>query len=163
MKLGTHTIYLGFGANLGDRWAALRAARAGLAPDVRITRCSGLYETPPWGETDQPAFLNAVCEAHTALAPRELLERVKRLERELGRVAARRWGPRAIDIDILLYDELQLRSSDLTIPHARLHERAFVLLPLAELAPALRPSGGSTIAELAGGARAEGIRRLGGW
>jgi len=163
-KLETHTIYLGFGANLGDREAALRAARAALAPEVQIRRCSRLYQTPPWGEPEQPAFLNAVCEARTTLSPRELLDHIKRIEHALGRVASRRWGPRAIDIDILFYDELQLPAAELTIPHPYLHQRAFVLLPLAELAPTLRhPLLGRTISELAAATAAEGIERQGPW
>lgn len=160
----THTVYLGFGANLGDREATLRAARAGLAPEVRIRRCSGLYQTQPWGEFEQPEFLNAVCEAHTTLSPHALLGHIKRLERELGRVAGRRWGPRAIDIDILLYDSLELHSPDLVIPHLHLAERAFVLLPLLELAPTLwHPLLGATVAELAASVDGAGIQRVGVW
>lgn len=163
-KRETHLIYLGFGANLGDREATLRAARSGLAPEVELTRCSSLYRTPPWGELDQPPFLNAVCEARTALSPHELLAKVKRLERALGRVDSRRWGPRAIDVDVLLYADATLRSPDLVIPHPYLHQRAFVLLPLSELAPQLRhPVLGATIAELAAAAGGEGIERLGAW
>ena len=163
-KPETHRVYLGLGANLGDREAALRAARDGLGPDVEIVRCSSIYETPPWGELEQPAFLNAVCEARTALAPRALLDRVKRLESALGRVATRRWGPRVIDIDILLYNQLELHSPELVIPHLYLHQRAFVLLPLRELAPALRhPVLGSTVAELAAAVDDKGIERLGAW
>ncbi len=163
-KRETHLVYLGLGANLGDREAALRAARDGLGPDVEIVRCSSIYETPPWGELEQSAFLNAVCEARTALAPRALLDRVKRLERALGRVATRRWGPRVIDIDILLYNQLELHSPELVIPHSYLHQRAFVLLPLRELAPALRhPVLGSTVAELAAAVDDTGIKRLDAW
>lgn len=132
-----HDVYLGLGANLGDRAAMLGAARAQLSPAVEVLRCSRLYETPPWGDLDQPAFLNAVCHGRTALAPEALLAHLKQIERELGRVVTHRWGPRAIDLDILLYDDLVLATPNLTIPHALLHQRAFVLVPLHELAPAL--------------------------
>lgn len=138
MNHSLHEVYLGLGANLGDRAATLRAARSSLAPEVELVRCSRLYETPPWGDLDQPTFLNAVCHGHTALSPSALLAQLKQIERDLGRVATRRWGPRAIDLDILFYDDLVLSTPTLTIPHALLHERAFVLLPLRELAPELQ-------------------------
>ncbi|HEX6289156.1 MAG TPA: 2-amino-4-hydroxy-6-hydroxymethyldihydropteridine diphosphokinase [Herpetosiphonaceae bacterium] len=145
-----HQVYLGLGANLGDRAATLRAARARLAPSFTVLGCSSLYQTPPWGVTDQPPFLNAVCYGQTALAPAELLTFLKALERDLGRIATRRWGPRAIDLDILLFDDLILQTPTLTIPHPLLHERPFVLIPLRELAPDLRhPALGTTIADLA--------------
>lgn len=133
-----HDVYLALGANLGERAAMLRAARSRLSPAVEVLRCSRLYETPPWGDLDQPAFLNAVCHGRTALTPDALLAHLKQIERELGRVAARRWGPRAIDLDILFYDDLVLATPSLTIPHPLLHERPFVLVPLHELAPALQ-------------------------
>ncbi len=133
-----HTVYLGFGANLGQREKTLRNARDLLLPAVEVVASSSLYETPPWGVHEQPAFLNAVCEARTDLAPAALLVHVKELERQLGRVASVRWGPRAIDIDILLFDNLVLHSEQLTIPHPHLHQRGFVLVPLAELAPRLQ-------------------------
>lgn len=133
-----HDVYLGLGANLGDRAATMRAARDQLAPVVDVVRCSGLYETPAWGGVAQPAFLNAVCHGRTTLAPAELLAQLKYIEQRLGRVPTTRWGPRAIDLDILFYDDLLLQSDALTIPHPLLHERAFVLVPLRELAPDLR-------------------------
>jgi 2-amino-4-hydroxy-6-hydroxymethyldihydropteridine diphosphokinase len=145
-----HTVYLGLGANLGDRQAMLRTAREQLAAAVTIVRCSSLYETPPWGVTDQPPFINAVCHGQTALSAVELLAFLKDLERNLGRTAATRWGPRLIDIDILLYDDLVLATPTLTIPHQHLHERAFVLIPLREIAPdILHPVLGVSVAALA--------------
>lgn len=130
-------IYIALGTNLGDRLANLRSAIEALAPDVRITRESTIYETPPWGYTDQPAFLNMVVEAATSLNPRALLAYLKKREDELGRIESFRYGPRQIDLDILFYDDLVLNEDDLQIPHPRLHERAFVLVPLADLAPDL--------------------------
>lgn len=138
MNDSLHDVYLGLGANLGDRAATLRAALAQLSPAVEVLRCSRLYETPPWGDLDQPSFLNAVCHGRTALAPEALLAQLKQIERDLGRVATRRWGPRALDLDILFYDQLVLSTASLTIPHALLHQRAFVLVPLREIAPDLQ-------------------------
>ena len=130
-------IYLALGTNLGDRLANLNAALAALPPSVVLRRSSPIYETPPWGITDQPAFLNMVVHAETALEPAALLKHLKLLETELGRVAAVRWGPRLIDMDILFYADLILDIPGLTLPHPRLHERAFVLVPLADLEPDL--------------------------
>jgi 2-amino-4-hydroxy-6-hydroxymethyldihydropteridine diphosphokinase len=129
------TIYLALGTNLGNRPANLRAALNSLAPDIKILAESNIYETPPWGYTDQPAFLNMAvkCETDSDAAP--LLKRLKQIEVRVGREATFRWGPRVIDIDILFYDDLVLESEALTIPHPRLHERAFALVPLADIAP----------------------------
>jgi len=129
------TVFIALGTNLGDCLANLRDAINALAPDVRILRESMIYETPPWGYTDQPSFLNMVVEAETSLNPRALLSYLKKREDELGRVKNFRYGPRHIDLDILFYDELVLDGESLQIPHPRLHERAFVLVPLAELVP----------------------------
>lgn len=130
-------IYLALGTNLGDRLANLRDAIDALAPDVTVLRESTIYETPPWGYTDQPAFLNMVVEAKTSLGPRALLDYLKQREEELGRVKNFRYGPRHIDLDILFYDDLVFEDERLQIPHPRLHERAFVLVPLNDLAPDL--------------------------
>lgn len=127
---------LGLGANLGDPVATLCAAKARLGALGRITAVSSLYRTPPWGVEEQPPFVNAALALDTALDPDALLAALKALEAELGRVASFRWGPRAIDIDILAYDGVERTGPALTIPHARLHERAFVLVPLAEIDPA---------------------------
>jgi len=143
-------VYLALGGNLGDRAANLRVARQRLAErGVAIERCSSLYETEPWGVVDQPPFLNAVCRGRTSLAPQALLALAKAIEAELGRVPTVRYGPRPIDIDILLYNGRTIATPELTIPHPRLRERAFVLVPLAEIAPDLRvPGDGRTVREL---------------
>jgi 2-amino-4-hydroxy-6-hydroxymethyldihydropteridine diphosphokinase len=127
---------LGLGANLGDPAATLREAKERLGMLGRVSAVSSLYRTPPWGLADQPPFVNAALALETALEPRELLAALKDLERELGRTPTFRWGPRAIDLDILAYDGVRLEEPELTIPHARLAERAFALVPLAEIAPA---------------------------
>jgi 2-amino-4-hydroxy-6-hydroxymethyldihydropteridine diphosphokinase len=137
----SHLVYIALGTNLGDRLANLTAALRALPPTVQPLAASRVYETPPWGVLDQPAFLNQVIRAQTGLAPLELLAWLKRLETGLGRQPGVRYGPRRIDLDILLYDDLQLETPALTIPHPRLGERAFVLVPLADLAPDLRPPG----------------------
>src|SRR5262245_35816398 len=124
------TVYLGLGSNLGDRLEHLREAVRLLAPAVKVTAHSSYYETDPVGVTDQPLFLNAVVRGETDLSPGDLLTLCKHIEAERQRVATVRWGPRTCDVDILLYGDLALDTPDLTIPHARMHERAFVLVPL---------------------------------
>lgn len=131
-------VYLGLGANLGDREANLREALRRLQEGVRLLRVAGLYETEPVGVTGQPWFLNTVAEVETALEPAALLAFVKGVELALGRAPASAPGPRPLDIDILLCAGRIIRSPDLTVPHPRLHERGFVLAPLAELAPRKR-------------------------
>jgi len=130
-------IFLGLGSNLGDRPANLRAALASLdtLPGTRVVRVSEFRETPPWGVVDQPSFVNAVAEVVSALAPEALLAAVKQIERELGRTPTYRWGPRVIDIDLLLYGDRRLETPALTLPHPAILERAFVWEPLAEIAP----------------------------
>ncbi len=156
------TAFLALGTNLGDRIANLRAALDALAPDVRVVARSHVYETPAWGYEDQPAFLNMVLRAETKLPPTELLSRLKQLETELGRKPSFRWGPRIIDIDILFYDDQVLDAPDLAIPHPRLHERAFVLVPLADVAPDLKHLVlGKTIRQLMAEVDVSGIRRFG--
>ena len=146
------TAYLGLGTNLGDRRANLRDALRLLASEagLRLLRCSQVYETEPWGVTEQPRFLNCVAEVASTLEPEPLLARCKEVEERLGRVPGTRWGPRLIDMDILLYGAQVVELPHLEIPHPRLHLRAFALVPLAELAPsAVHPVLGQNIGELA--------------
>lgn len=144
-----HSVYLGLGTNLGDRESNLRRAVVLLGRGVNILRVSPVYETDPVGYLDQPRFLNAVAQGTTALSPGTLLDLAKSIESEMGREPAARFGPRTIDIDILLYDDIVLETERLTIPHPRLSERTFVLIPLADLAPELRvPGVGRTVRAL---------------
>jgi 2-amino-4-hydroxy-6-hydroxymethyldihydropteridine diphosphokinase len=154
------TIYLALGSNLGDRSANLRAAIAALPPDVHVVQESQIYETPPWGFTDQPAFLNMALKGKTVLGPVELLHRLKNLETGLGRQPSVRWGPRLIDMDILFYAGLILEIQGLVIPHPHLHERAFVLVPLADLAPDLiHPVFCKSVRELMAELDSSGVKR----
>jgi 2-amino-4-hydroxy-6-hydroxymethyldihydropteridine diphosphokinase len=139
--------YVGLGANLGEREATIARAVA----ELGASRVSTLRETEPWGYADQPRFLNGVAELETDEPPRVLLDRLLAVERALGRVrGGPRYGPRTIDLDLLLYGDVELDEPGLTLPHPRLHERAFVLEPLAELAPALVvPGRGPVVALLA--------------
>ncbi len=129
------TVYLGLGSNLGDRAANLSETLRRLAGKLSVQEISSLYETEPWGMLDQPKFLNAVCSAETNLSPHELLQFTQSTEQGMGRVHTERWGPRNIDIDILFYNNIVLDTLALTLPHPRITERAFVLVPLAEIAP----------------------------
>jgi len=143
------TSYLSLGSNLGDRETNIASALKILGQKVRISKVSSLYETEPVGYKDQPWFLNCVCSVETELSPQALLKFAKAIERNLGRKRTIRFGPRVIDIDILFYDGLILDSSDLVIPHPRLAERPFVLVPLKEIAPNLaHPLSGLTVEEL---------------
>jgi len=132
-------IGLGLGGNVGDPAAAIQAALAALETRgvARIERVSSLYRTAPWGGVPQPDYANACALARTQLAPFDLLDAIKQLERDLGRVDTVRWGPRVIDIDILFYGDLAMQDERLVIPHRDLLNRAFVLIPLAEIAPDL--------------------------
>ncbi len=131
-------VFLSLGSNLGDRAANLEAAGRALTPWVQVTARSSVYETAPWGYADQPAFLNMVLGGLTHLPPRRLLRRLKSIETRLGRQATFRYGPRQIDLDILAYDDLVLETPQLCIPHPRMAQRAFVLVPLCEIAPQWR-------------------------
>jgi 2-amino-4-hydroxy-6-hydroxymethyldihydropteridine diphosphokinase len=136
---------IALGGNVGDARATLDRAVAMLCDGeaVRLIARSSDYRTPPWGVEDQPPFINLCVVAATALAPRELLARVQAIEQALGRNRSKeqRWGPRPVDIDLIAYDDLTLREPDLVLPHPRLFERAFVLAPLAEIAPERRIAG----------------------
>jgi 2-amino-4-hydroxy-6-hydroxymethyldihydropteridine diphosphokinase len=131
--------FVALGGNLGDVRATFTQAIAMLCDgvEVRLVARSSDYRTPPWGITEQPSFINAVIAVATSLSPRQLLKRLQACERALGRDRGReqRWGPRPIDLDLLAFDDVTLREPDLTLPHPRLFERAFVLLPLAEIDP----------------------------
>jgi 2-amino-4-hydroxy-6-hydroxymethyldihydropteridine diphosphokinase len=128
-----HHAFVGLGSNLGDSVAQIERALLALGDLGMVSRASSLYRTKPWGKLDQPDFINAVALLETAYSPRELLERLKALEVRLGRVQGERWGPRSIDLDLLAYDDLIVDAPDLQVPHPRLRERAFVLIPLAEI------------------------------
>lgn len=131
-------VYLGLGSNLGDRMANLRTAYSTIQKTVgKVAKHSHVYETEPWGNKDQEPFLNQVIMINTYLAPRELLDALSKIEREMGRKRTEKWGPRLIDIDILFYGKRIIRDKGLEIPHPELHLRAFVLAPLLELAPDL--------------------------
>lgn len=133
------TAYLGLGGNLGDRRHYLSAAVLALNSEagLRVEKISSVYETAPVGVVDQPDFYNLVVEVATTLTAHELLARCLAIEKKLGRVRLERWGPRTIDLDVLWYDNVTLNDGDLTLPHPRMKERAFVLVPLAEIAPTL--------------------------
>ena len=131
-------VYLGFGGNLGDVRSTLAGVHAALPGEgLLVVRQAPLYRTPPMGPPGQPDYLNTVLEVDTALAPLEVLAAVKRIEAALGRVPSVRWGPRALDLDVLLYGETTVDEPTLTVPHAGLTQRRFVLAPLCELAPEL--------------------------
>jgi 2-amino-4-hydroxy-6-hydroxymethyldihydropteridine diphosphokinase len=155
--------FLALGGNLGDVHSTFDHAIAMLCAnaDVRLVARSSNYRTQPWGVVDQPAFLNAVVEVATFLSPHELLSRALSSERALGRdrTTEQHWGPRPIDIDILAYDEIELHDPGLTLPHPHLFERAFVLVPLAEIAPDLL-IGGIRVRDALGRLDAEGIEKL---
>lgn len=145
--------FIGLGGNLGDRHATLNAALRALdaSPGIHVTRCSSLHEYPAWGPIDQPAYINAVAAVETSLSPQALLATQLTIERTLGRDRAneQRWGPRTLDLDLLLYDRLILNEPGLRVPHPWITTRRFVLEPLHELAPGLvLPGTTRTVAQL---------------
>src|SRR5262245_46511992 len=155
--------FAALGGNVGDVRATLDRAVAMLCDgsDVRLLARSSDYRTPPWGVADQPPFVNLCIAVETGLTPRKLLARAQTVERTLGRDRAseRRWGPRPIDIDLIAYDDVALATADLTLPHPRLFERAFVLVPLAEIAPD-RTIAGVRVRDALAQVDAAGIERL---
>jgi len=145
----TTTVYLGLGSNMGDRQCNLDRALDLLGQRLRVGEVSSIYDTEPVGNANQPRFLNMVCEVSTRLAPTELLTLIKGIELKIGRVPGRSNSPRPIDIDILFYGNQVMDTPDLVIPHSRLTKRAFVLVPLAEIAPELvHPVSGAAIREI---------------
>jgi len=152
-NIETASVFLGLGSNLGDRRARIKEGIVSLEKGgVGILRRASLYQTEPVGIGDQPWFLNTVVAGDTALPPHRLLELCKRIERREGRRRTVRFGPRVLDIDILLYRDLVLREEGLEIPHPRMHERRFVLVPLLEIAPAIKdPRDGRTYAAILAG------------
>ena len=154
--------FVGLGANLGDRARAIREAvrQLAAAPGVRVVACSSLYETAPVGGQVQPDYLNAACELRTSLTPRELLEAALAIERAMGRKRSVRWGPRVIDIDVLLCDALKIDEPDLVVPHPRMHQRRFVLEPMVEIAPRMKhPKFGNSMRELLAAAPAGDVHK----
>ena len=156
------TAYLGLGGNLGNRREYLANAILALNSEsgIRVEKISSVFETLPVGVVDQPEFLNLVVQLSTSLTALELLTRCLQIEKKLGRVRAERWGPRTIDLDVLWYDGVMLSESDLVLPHPRMKERAFVLVPLAEIAPVLSLDG-VPIKELVARLDVSGLRQLG--
>ena len=154
---------LGLGGNIGDSREVLAAALDLLAqrPGIRVEAVSALYRTPPWGKTDQPAFLNAAARVETSLTPRGLLDAVLGVERQLGRERRERWGPRTIDMDILLFGDEAIDGPGLHIPHPYLTERAFALAPLVDVMPEAALSGRRAADWLAVADRAGMIRLAG--
>jgi 2-amino-4-hydroxy-6-hydroxymethyldihydropteridine diphosphokinase len=148
--------YVGLGANLGDPHRQLQEALAQLAAaeEVEVLKVSAFYLNPPLGPPDQPWYVNAAAQVRTRLEPEELLRVLHRVEQDLGRVRGERWGPRVIDLDLLLYNGLIMSGPELVLPHPEMHRRAFVLVPLAEIAPqawhpVLEKTAGDLLAELA--------------
>lgn len=159
--MDNHTVYLALGSNLGDRRENLRQAVASLSPQMVVKAKSRIFETPPQGFEDQPMFLNQTVKVETYLGPEPLIKHLKRLEIALGRKETFRNGPRLIDIDILFYDDLVLDTPLLTLPHPRLHERAFVLLPMMDIAPELvHPVTHKSIREMAASCDLSGITQV---
>lgn len=147
-----HEVFLGLGSNLGERRENLLTALRLLdgMKDMEMEEASSVYETEPWGVLDQPRFLNMVALAHTSRDPRGVLDACKEVEKEMGRVRESKWGPRIIDVDILLYDDIQLKEEDLVIPHPRMLEREFVLVPLLELRPGISHPGAGRLSSYRG-------------
>ncbi|HTI95635.1 MAG TPA: 2-amino-4-hydroxy-6-hydroxymethyldihydropteridine diphosphokinase [Rudaea sp.] len=157
------TAYIGLGSNLADPHAQVEAGIRALSklPKTRLIARSRLYRSAPWGRADQPEFVNAVVQLETALEPRELLDHLLEIERAAGRERdGTRWGPRVLDLDILAYAQRRIAESGLHVPHPQLHERAFVLVPLAEIAPDLHIPGRGRVADLRAGVDASTCRRM---
>jgi len=151
-------VYLGLGSNMGDRQENLDRALNFLSQKLQVARVSSVYDTEPVGNINQPRFLNLVCQIYTRLAPTAMLILAKGIESKMGRVVRDSNAPRPIDIDILFYGDQVVETPELVIPHPRLAERAFVLVPLAEIAPTLRhPVIGKSVTELLKGMKRQGV------
>lgn len=146
----THTAYIGLGSNLEDPVQQLKTALQELdqLPDTRLTQASSLYSSKPVGPQDQPDFVNAVAQLETSLEPLALLDQLQALEHAHRRVRERHWGPRTLDLDLLLFGDQIMSHPRLTVPHAHMHERGFVLLPLAEISPNLSLPGKGSITDI---------------
>ncbi len=157
-------IFLGLGSNVGDRRATLERGLAALdSPELRVVRVSPIYETEPQGLREQEWFLNLVVEAETSLFPRQLLQRIRRVEREFGRKRSLPNGPRTLDIDILFFGRTVMETAELQVPHARYTERRFVLAPMVDLAPDWRdPASGKTMRYLLDELKGQKVRKIGG-
>ena len=157
-----NTAYLGLGSNIGDRRQHLVQAvgRLHAGPALQVVKVSSVYETSPVGVTAQPDFLNLVVQVTTVHTPHELLAECLGIETDLGRVRHEHWGPRTIDIDLLFYGDARIADERLVVPHPWMHERSFVLTPLAEIAPGLKLDG-KTISDLAAALGEDGLRKLG--
>ena len=143
--------FIALGSNMGDKLAHLRAARTAIAalPETKILAQSAIYRTPPWGNTEQDWFANAVIKVETGLSPHTLLDACLAIEADMGRKRAERWGPRLIDLDLLTHGDARLTDDRLTLPHPAMHERAFVLIPLKDVAPQTQINGQSLDALIA--------------
>jgi len=157
----TFDAIIALGSNMGDKAANMDRAVALLTEngDVSVVARSGNYATPPWGKTDQDWFVNAAMSVNTKLPPHALLVRCKDIEREMGRVVIERWGPRVIDLDVLVYRDTILNDPDLVLPHPHIGARAFVLAPLMDIAPDL-VIGGRSVREMYDAVDSAGVRRL---
>jgi 2-amino-4-hydroxy-6-hydroxymethyldihydropteridine diphosphokinase len=155
-------VYIALGSNVGDRGENLRVAREQIeAPDLRVLRASSIYETAPRDVENQPWFLNQVIECETELFPRQLLGRLQKIERAMGRKRAIAKGPREIDLDILLFGNAVVKAPELEVPHPRLAERRFVLEPLAELVPEKKhPGTRRTMREMLAGVMSQAVKKL---
>lgn len=162
MEIESAAVYLGLGSNLGERQDNLDKALEFLSQRLRVVKVSSVYDTEPIGNIEQPRFLNLACQIYTTLAPTGLLALVKGIESRLGRIPGKPDAPRSIDIDILFYGDQVINTRELVIPHPRLTERAFVLIPLNEIAPGLvHPVSGKTIKELLDGVSGkQGVLKL---
>jgi 2-amino-4-hydroxy-6-hydroxymethyldihydropteridine diphosphokinase len=158
----TQAAYVALGSNLRDPARQVRSGLEALArlPETRLVTRSSLYRTAPVGKPDQPDFINAVARLDTGLEPEVLLRRLLDIERQHARVRGERNGPRTLDLDLLLHGECRMESPGLTVPHPRMHERAFVLAPLAEIAPELDIPGRGKVRELLASLQAQGVARL---